>query len=91
MGQLSEADRKRARYQQMAAEGLIEFEGMRARLSALEEARETAEKELHALRRRTKRLERGRDGLLESYAGLVPEAIDALGPEERHRVYRMIG
>jgi hypothetical protein len=28
--------------------------------------------------------------LLESYAGLVPEAIDALGSEERHRVYRMI-
>jgi hypothetical protein len=32
---------------------------------------------------------RGR--LLESYAGLVPEAVDALRSEERHRVYRMIG
>jgi len=29
--------------------------------------------------------------LLESYDGLMPEAIDALGSEERHRVYRMIG
>jgi len=29
--------------------------------------------------------------LLESYASLLPEAIDALGPEERHRVYKMLG
>jgi hypothetical protein len=28
---------------------------------------------------------------LESYADLVPEAIDALEPEERRRVYKMIG
>lgn len=46
------------------------------------------------MRRRTEHLaslERGRDSLLERYAGFMPEAIDALGPEERHRVYRMIG
>jgi site-specific DNA recombinase len=94
LGQLSEASRKRARYQEMAAEGLIDFEELRARLSALEETRETAERELHALRHHTKhlkRLERDRDNLLESYAGLIPEAIDTLGSEERHRVYRMIG
>jgi hypothetical protein len=49
---------------------------------------------LYALRHRTERLERlerDRDNLLESYAGLVPEAIDALGSEECLRVYRMIG
>jgi hypothetical protein len=28
---------------------------------------------------------------LESYTDLTPEAIDALGPQERHRVYRMVG
>jgi hypothetical protein len=28
---------------------------------------------------------------LESYADLVPEAIDALEPEERRRVYKIIG
>jgi len=28
---------------------------------------------------------------MESYANLVPEAIDALGSEERHRVYKIIG
>jgi flagellar motility protein MotE (MotC chaperone) len=92
--EISEAGRKRARYQEMAAEGLIDFDELRARLAAVEDTRKTAEEELRALRRRTEhlaQLERDRDGLLETYAELVPEAIDALGPEERRRAYRMIG
>jgi chromosome segregation ATPase len=91
---ISEVGRKRARYQEMAAERLIDFEELRARLAALEDTRKTAERELHALQHRTERLarlERDRDSLLESYAGVVPEAIDALDSVERHRVYRMIG
>jgi hypothetical protein len=28
---------------------------------------------------------------LESYASLLPETIDALGPKERHWVYKMLG
>ena len=94
MGQLLEAGRKRIRYQEMAAEGLIDFEELRTRLSALEGTRNTAERELHALRHHTERLERlerDRDNVLESYVGLLPEAIDVLGSEERHQVYRMIG
>ena len=90
---ISEAGRKRTRYQEMAAEGLINFEELRARLAALEDARKTAEQELRALQHRTEhlaQLERDRDTMLENYAGLMPEAIDALGPEERHQVYRMI-
>jgi len=92
--EISEAGRKRIRYQEMAAERLINFEELRMRLAALEDTRKTAERELRALQHRTERLaqlERDRDSLLESYAGLLPEAIDALGSEERHRVYRMIG
>jgi hypothetical protein len=49
---------------------------------------------LCALQRRTEhlaQLERKRDSLLESYADLVPEAIDALETEERRRVYKIIG
>jgi chromosome segregation ATPase len=91
--EISEAGRKRTRYQEMAAEGLINFEELRARLAALEETHKTAEHELRALQRRTEhlaQLERDRDSMLENYAGLMPEAIDALGSEERHRVYRMI-
>jgi hypothetical protein len=92
--EISEEGRKRARYQGMAAEGLIDFEELRARLAALKGARKTAERELHALHRRTEdlaQLERDCDGLLESYADLVPEVIDALGSAERHRPYRIIG
>ena len=76
------------------AEELIDFEELRARLSALEETHKIAERELRALKHRTgrlERLERDRDSLLESYVGLLPEAIDALGSEERHRVYKMLG
>ena len=54
----------------MAAEGLIDFEELRTWLSALEENRNTAERELHTLRHyteRLERLERDRDSLLESY------------------------
>jgi hypothetical protein len=78
----------------MAAEGLIDFEELRARQAALEETRKTAEQELQALQHRAEhlaQLERDRDSLLESYAGLVPEAIDALRSEERHQTYRIIG
>jgi chromosome segregation ATPase len=92
--ELSEAGRKRARYQDMAAEGLIDFEELRARLATLEDKRKTAEQELRALQRHAEhltQLERDRDSLLENYAGLMAEAIDALGSQERYRVYRMIG
>ena len=35
--------------------------------------------------------ERDSDSLLEIYADLVPEAIDAVETEERRRVYKIIG
>jgi hypothetical protein len=75
----------------MAAERPIGFEELRARLSALEGTRKTAERELHSLRNYREPLERGRASLLETYAGLMPEAIDALRSEERYRVYKIIG
>jgi hypothetical protein len=92
--EISEANRKRARYQEMAVEGLIDFDELRDHLAALNETRKLAEEKLRALQHRTERLEqleRDRDKLLESYADLMPEAIDALSSEERHQVYRMIG
>jgi DNA repair exonuclease SbcCD ATPase subunit len=89
--EISEACRKRARNLEMAAERLIDFEEVRAQLTALEDTRKTAERGLRALQHRTERLaqpERDRDSLLESYAGVLPAAIDALESEERHWVYR---
>ena len=78
----------------MAAEGLITFEELRTKLAELEETRELAERELETLRGRQDRveeMERDRNAHLMSYAEVLPEALAGLTPQERHRVYRMIG
>ncbi len=90
---LAEADRKRSRYQDMAAEGLITFDELRAKLADLQKVRETAEQELENLRSRKERLEeleKDRDALLESWAELVPASLEALSGLERNKVYRML-
>jgi hypothetical protein len=77
----------------LAAKGRITGGELDEELSALEETRRTAERELESLRRHTERLEqmeRGRDALLEHYASLAPEALDSLTSEERHRLYKML-
>jgi site-specific DNA recombinase len=90
---LAEADRKRSSYQDLAAEGLIAFDELRAKLAYLEETRQNAEKELETLKHRQRyleQLERDKDAVLETYARMVPEALDALTPDERHRFYKML-
>jgi hypothetical protein len=91
--QLAETGHMRAGYQELAAKGLLSFDELGERLRQLEESREKARKELEALRNRQERveaLERDRDTLLRSYTGLVPEVLDALSPEERHQIYRVL-
>jgi site-specific DNA recombinase len=93
LDRLAEADRKRANFQDMAAEDLITFDELGAKLEALEETRKTARRELAALEGRTERLralERDRAALLEGYADLMPEALDDLDSQERHRIYNML-
>jgi hypothetical protein len=93
LDRLVEADSKRANFQDMAAAGLITFDELGAKLAALEEARKTARRELAAIEGRKERLrtiERDRAALLEGYAGLMPEALDDLDSEERHRIYNML-
>jgi hypothetical protein len=90
---LSEADRKRSGFQDMAAEGLITFEELRAKLAELGEIRETAERELTTLKHRQRHLEeleQDKDKVLETFARMAPEVLDALTPEERHRFYKML-
>ena len=93
LGQLEEIDTKRSRFQDMAAEGLISFEELRAKLYSLDESRKVAEEELERLRVRSERievLERDRDTLLASLEGVVPELLDQLSSESRNRVYKML-
>jgi site-specific DNA recombinase len=90
---LTEVDRKRSGYIDLAADGIMSREELKAKLAQLEKVRETAERELRALQTRQLQLEelqRDKDALLEHYVTLAPEALDSLTPEERHQLYRML-
>ena len=52
--------------------------------------RETAEREIEAARARGGALERDRDALMESYAGMVEKTMEDLVPEEHHRIYKLL-
>jgi hypothetical protein len=93
LAKLAEVDQERRGYLRLAAKGRLTDEELDEALAELEDARETAEKELRAVRARREvleNLERDRDALLESYANMTPAALDALSPEERHQIYKML-
>jgi hypothetical protein len=90
---LADAGRKRSRYQEMAAEGLITFGELRERLAELGDACEVVRGELNALSRRMERaqqLERDMEALMEQTAGVGPEDLDALAGGQRNEIYRML-
>ena len=90
---LSEVEAERRGYIRLAAKGRMTDEELDEALSELDDTRKTAERELEAIRGRKEvleQLERDRDALLEHYARMVPEALDALAPEERRQVYGML-
>ena len=77
----------------MSAEGLIAFDELRVKLADLEETRETAERDLATLkgqRESIEQMERYKDAVLEQYAALAPKALEALTPEQRHGLYKML-
>jgi site-specific DNA recombinase len=93
LDKLAEVDRKRAKYQEMAAEELITLDELRGKLADLQDIRATAERELEEVKGRAGRiaeLERDRHALLESYEALALEELDDLTPEERHDFYRTL-
>lgn len=93
LDELAGLDRKRSGYQDMAAEGLITLDELRAKLAGLEDARESAERELRALegkREKLEALERDKEAVLDAYARLTPDVLEALTPEERHRLYTIL-
>ena len=96
LDKLSEVDQERRGWLRLAAKGGPTDptdEELDEELAALEETRQTAKRELTALRDRKERieeLERDRDAVLEDYAGRAPEALEALTSEERHRLYKML-
>src|ERR671911_650483 len=90
---MTEVEVERRGYHRLPANGHMTDEELAAALSELDEVRETAEHELKTARARgeaLKRLEHDRDALMESYAGMVSEALEDLVPEERHRIYKLL-
>jgi site-specific DNA recombinase len=90
---IADAEAKRARFQHAYAEGVVSLEDLRERLAELDGEKATAERELAALRDRAGRvrnLERDRDAVLEGLIGDASEALDSMGPEQRHRFYKML-
>jgi len=71
--QLADAERKRSSFQDVAAEGLINFDELRTKLATLQETCETARRELAALEEclnHLKDLENEPATLLETYASM---------------------
>jgi hypothetical protein len=90
---ITESDAERRGYHRLAAKGHMTDEELTAALSELDEVRETAERELESARAREgalDRLERDKDILMESYAGIVGEALEDLAPEERYQIYKLL-
>ncbi len=90
---ITESEAERRGYHRLAAKGHMTDEELTATLSELDEVRETAERELESARAREEaldRLKRDKDTLMESYAGIVREALEDLAPEERYRIYKLL-
>jgi hypothetical protein len=90
---LSEIGRKRANFQELAAEGLMTKEELRSKLDTLALAREAAERELKLASERSERLsalESDAEHLLEAYEKRCVEALADLSPEEKREVYKLL-
>ena len=90
---ITEMEVERRGYHRLAAKGHMTDEELAAALSALDEDRETAERELEVARAKgeaLQRLEHDRNALMKSYAGTVSETLEDLAPEERHRIYKLL-
>jgi predicted site-specific integrase-resolvase len=82
---------KRDRFQHLYAEGVIEVEDLRARLSELDAMYAEAQRHrdyFETRRKHLKELERDKEELLASYEILARERLEELSPEKRNGLYR---
>ena len=74
-------------------ENKLDMDRYERRLAQLEQARRGVEDDLARIESRTAyidRLEHNRDAVLNYYSQIVPECLDALEPNVRNRVYKML-
>ena len=92
--QLANVDAKRSRYQDMAAEGLIDFDELRSKLGALGADRRTAAHELEVLSARADRfasLKLETEALIGAYADKASRGLDLYRPDDKHAACRALG
>jgi hypothetical protein len=90
---LAEVDVKRSRYQDMAAEGLIDFDELRSKLDGLEADRKTAARELEAVRSKAERLaslELETEALIEAYCSKARAGLDLYTPQDKFDAYKAL-
>ncbi|MDP9480297.1 MAG: recombinase family protein, partial [Actinomycetota bacterium] len=91
--QLTDADRKRAKYQEMFAADAMSMDELKGKLAELGRQRteaETALAEIAGRDEKLKELERDREATLRAYGEAAPEALDALDGEGRNSLYRAL-
>jgi hypothetical protein len=90
---MTELEVERRGYQRLAAKGHMTEEELGAALTEHDEMRETAERELEAARARREALnvlQSDRDKVLKLHANMAKEALEALTPEGRHHLYKLL-
>jgi hypothetical protein len=91
---LSELEAQEERLLDHYLEGKLEVDRYESRISQIKRDRRTIEDELGRINDRAAHIEHlkhDRDALLSHYSQIVPEQLDALEPNERNRVYKMLG
>jgi hypothetical protein len=91
---IAEVDRKRAAYQDLAADGLMEREELQTKLDALSHQKAAAEEGLNSLeerRRKIRELQVSREKILARYRDAVPEALEEADGKQRRTVYNTLG
>jgi chromosome segregation ATPase len=90
---LAEVDAKRSRYQDMAAEGLIDFDELRAKLDALEAKRRMASRELEAVRSKAERLASLKleiEALIEAYSSKARAGLALYTSQDKFDAYKAL-
>ncbi len=93
LDKMGEVEQERRGYLRLAARGHMSDEELDGALGKLDQARRTTERELAALKgskEQIEQMERDAEAVMEGYAGVTPDALEALTPEERNRLYRTL-
>src|SRR5215207_6385686 len=91
---LSELVAQEERLLDLYLEGKLEIGRYESRVSQIKQSRRTIEDELERIRNHSahiERLEHDRNALVSHYSRIAADHLDELEPQERNRVYKMLG